>query len=134
MTASLAAWPFTRYLMVGVLNTFVGYGVILLLQFGMGLTALAANAGGYAIGLLVSYTLNRQFTFRSHRSHRRGLPAFLVVALLCYGLNVLVLWSMLDAGYSAVWAQGLAVLVYTVSSYLLNRHLVFRLETVPGRQ
>lgn len=121
--------PLFRYLLVGALNTVLGYGVILMLQLGLGLNALLANAAGYSVGLLVSYSLNRRFAFRSVRSHRSGLPAFVAAAAACYGLNLVVLWLGLGAGLPVAAAQGIAVASYTVSFYLLNRYAVFRSET-----
>jgi putative flippase GtrA len=114
-----------RYVLVGVVNTLLGYGVILLLQFGAGFAPLLANAAGYAVGLVVSYVLNRRFAFRSRRSHRGGLPAFVAAAAACYGLNALVLFAALRAGVPGALAQAAALTAYTVSFYLLNRYAIF---------
>jgi putative flippase GtrA len=116
----------SRYALVGVANTVVGYGLILVLDLGLGLRPWMANAAGYGLGMLLSYVLNRRFAFRSRRAHRGALPAFILTAAACWGLNLAVLYGALSAGLPATSAQALAVLSYTVSFYLFNRYAVFR--------
>ena len=52
-----------RYSMVGLLNTLLGYGVIFALM-ALSISALVANAVGYAVALVLAFVLNRQFVFR----------------------------------------------------------------------
>ncbi|MBL8198740.1 MAG: GtrA family protein [Chromatiales bacterium] len=118
---------FARFLMVGVVNTMAGYSVIMFLQYGVGLTPLMANAGGYLVGWVVSYVLSRRFVFQSQRSHKDSMPTFVVAALCCYGVNAAVLhYSLSWLGLPGPFAQAVAMASYTVSFYLVNRHVVFR--------
>lgn len=118
---------FARFLMVGVVNTMAGYSVIMFLQYGVGLTPLMANAGGYLVGWVVSYVLSRRFVFQSQRSHKASMPSFVVAALCCYGVNAAVLhYSLSWLGLAGPFAQAVAMASYTVSFYLVNRHVVFR--------
>lgn len=117
---------FARYLLVGVANTAVGYGVILIMQLHFGMHPVVANAFGYAVGLLISYALNRQYTFRSPRGHITGLPAFIASAAICYLLNVAVLqFSINVVGLPAAISQALAICAYTFLFYIANRYVVF---------
>jgi putative flippase GtrA len=116
----------SRYALAGVANTVVGYSVILALDLGLGWRPWLANAVGYGLGILLSYVLNRRFAFRSRRAHRSALPAFILAAASCWGLNLAVLYLALATGVPAAGAQALAVLSYTASFYLLNRWAVFR--------
>ena len=116
-----------RYVAVGLANTTLGYGVILLLQLGFELHPMFANAGGFAAGWVLSYVLNRRYTFRSTRSHIEGLPAYAASALLCYSINAAVLYGALNwVRMPALAAQALAMASYTVSFYLLSRYVVFK--------
>jgi putative flippase GtrA len=54
-----------RFAVVGAVNTFVGLAFIYSAR-AMGLGEVSANATGYAIGLVLSFGLNRFWTFR-HR-------------------------------------------------------------------
>lgn len=118
---------FGRFLAVGVVNTIAGYSVIMLLQYGARLTPMMANAGGYLVGWVVSYFLSRRFVFQSRRSHRDSIPCFVLSAVSCYGINAAVLHYALSwLGLPGPLAQAVAMGSYTVSFYLVNRHVVFR--------
>ncbi|CAM3291543.1 GtrA family protein [Helicobacter labetoulli] len=72
-----------KYLAVGVANTFVGYGMIFGLMWG-GLMPEIANILGYSVGFIVSYLLNKRYTFASPASHKRDLPRFGLTMGLAY--------------------------------------------------
>ena len=118
---------FVRFAMVGLANTAVGYSAILLLHYGFGVGPTLANVGGYMIGALLSYALNRSFTFASDRPHVEALPRFAVTVAICFVLNLLVL----KLGLSVLLlplplAQALAMASFTIAFYAANRFLVFR--------
>ncbi len=119
--------PFIRFLLVGVLNTLVGYSAILTFQLVLGMSATVANAGGYLVGMSVSYVLNRRYTFKSQRGHRAGLSAFAAAGAACYAVNLLVLTLVMNMAPNAhpALAQAAAVAAYTLSFYVASRHLVF---------
>jgi len=59
-----------RFALVGILNTALSLGTIYLLQNGLGVDYRAANAIGYALGIITSFVLNRIWTDRMSRSAR----------------------------------------------------------------
>jgi putative flippase GtrA len=118
---------FVRFLLVGLLNTAVGYAVILGLQYGIGMDRRLANVGGYLIGGMVSYVLNRRYTFASERAHAQALPRFALAALACFGLNLAVLeFASGVLALPGAVAQALAIGSYTVAFYAVSRCQVFR--------
>ena len=118
---------FFRYILVGLANTAVGYGVILSLQLQFGVHPVGANASGYVVGLFMSFILNRTYTFRSRRSFRTSIPAFAVAAAVSYLINLAVLqFSITVLQLPAAVSQGMAICAYTVSFYLANRYVVFK--------
>ena len=123
-----------RFLLVGVANTVVGFGVIIGLQFGLGLAPHLANAGGYAVGFLVSFTLNRRFVFGTGGRLSATAARFAVAALGAFALNQAVLFAadrMLGSGGPApVLAQGLAAAAYTGVFFILCRWWVFAVSTL----
>lgn len=120
---------FARYLMVGVVNTGIGYAIIFLCMYGIGLSPEISNAAGYGLGMVISYVLNRTFTFGSPPSTRGTKVRFAVVNGLSYlaNLGMLILlvrtWGIHE-GLSQVLAGG----VYVATSFLLNKHYVFRVR------
>lgn len=116
-----------RFAAVGVANTLLGYGVIVLLHHGFGASPLLANVGGYAVGGLSSYLLNRRYTFASSRPHAEALPRFALTAGGCFALNLVVLAFCLSVlALPVALAQAFAVGSYTLAFYLASRLLVFR--------
>ncbi|HVN41254.1 MAG TPA: GtrA family protein [Steroidobacteraceae bacterium] len=114
-----------KFLATGLANTAVGLGVI---YAGMwaGLGDLVANLVGYAVGLTVSFTLNRRWTFE-HRGHAgRAALRFALSVCVAYAANVATLLAVRDGlGLSSWLAQAAAVAPYTVILYLLSAHFVF---------
>ena len=113
---------------VGVVNTIIGFGVILLAMTAFKIPPVWSNVIGYACGLSVSFVLNSRFTFSD-----RGRPGwgavfkFLTAFAIAYGLNISTLILLLMSGRElAVIAQLIAMCVYTFSFFLLSHFFVFR--------
>lgn len=114
-----------RYGAAGLLNSLIGFGVILLAMSVLGMPPLFANATGFAAGYLSGYLLHRSFTFRSSVPHGQGLRRWLAVTVAGYVANLVVLTVLLAACVSHVWAQAAAVACYVVITFLLGRFFVF---------
>ena len=124
------AWTAARFAMVGVANTAVGFGVIMVLQFGLRAPPHLANAGGYAVGFVLSFTLNRRFTFADQGRLGPTAARFALAALAAFALNQAMLsvatrW-LGHAGPAPVLAQAAAAVTYTVALFGLCRLWVFR--------
>ncbi|MBT2298868.1 GtrA family protein [Variovorax paradoxus] len=116
-----------KFAMVGVLNTTLGYAVIFGCMYAFGLGAVVSNIIGYAIGLMVSYSLNRSFTFRSAGARRAEMVRFVAIFMLAYlaNLGVLVLLIHRFGSHEGV-AQAVAGVAYFGLSFILNKYYVFR--------
>jgi putative flippase GtrA len=115
-----------RFGMVGVVNTALGLSAIYALMFFLGAGPALANFVGYGLGLAVSFALNRVWTFSSTLPVAHVLPKYLLVAAICYLLNlgaVIACTSYLSA--NPYLAQLVGVGIYTVSMFLSCRWFVF---------
>lgn len=127
---------FFRFLLVGVFNTIVGLGMIALLLHVAGIGYWASTFIGNAVGALVSYMLNRRFTFRSNAKVAGSMWRFLLVTLACYGLSYgtgLVAGNLLAAAlprFPADRVHDAATLLgtglYTITNYLGHKYFSFR--------
>lgn len=115
-----------RFAAVGVVNTGLGYAVIFACMYVAGLSAVISNVIGYAIGLTVSYSLNRSFTFRSAAPAQREMVRFVAIFLLAYLANLAVLVILIrHLGMHEGVAQVIAGGVYFGLSFVLNKYYVF---------
>jgi putative flippase GtrA len=118
---------FSRYVVVGVLNTLWGYLLIFGFMYGLGWSPQASNVMGYAIGLVTSYALNRRFTFRSDDTTLPEFARFLGTFFIAFAANFATLTVLVEGlkAHAGV-SQVLAGIVYVATSYLLSRYFVFR--------
>ena len=114
-----------RFLIVGLANTSVGLLIIYVGKWLIGLDDIAANIVGYSSGLVLSFLLNKRWSFRYKGSFGLSLFRFLLVILVAYALNLcLTLVAINNFGINSYLAQAL-VLCYTVITYLGSRYFVF---------
>jgi putative flippase GtrA len=117
---------FTRYVGAGLVNTAVGYLVFLAVLHLAHAPPLVANIASYAVGLCVAYLLNLVFVFRGARHSGTALGRFLSGAALAWLINAAVLETGIRVlRLAPELAQLIAMAAYTVSFYLINRHLVW---------
>lgn len=128
-------YQFVRFLMVGVANTIVGLSVMYLLLHLAGLSYWTSTFLGNSVGAVVSFFLNRSFTFRSQSSVFKSMLRFVAVILFCYFVSYtlgrnLVDWMLSNSGLTSGIKTDIAVLIstgfYTVLNYLLQKIFVFK--------
>ena len=122
-----------RFLLVGVVNTLVGAGIMFLLYNLAGCSYWLSSAANYIVGGVVSYFLNKYYTFKNtERSWKQVLRFALNVAacwLLAYGIAKPLALRLL-AGFdeklqtNATMLAGLCL--YTALNYLGQRFFAFR--------
>jgi putative flippase GtrA len=114
-----------RFATVGLANTAIGLAAIYAVMFFFQTGPAIANAIGYAIGLAVSFSLNRVWTFNSDRPVGHVLPKFLLVAALSYLLNLGAVVAAASHSVNPYLAQLLGVGIYTVCVFFGCRWFVF---------
>lgn len=127
LASRLAAWGlsprFLRFLVVGVLNTAVGYGLF---------AAVYLATGRHRVAIVIATVLGVVFNFFStgrlvfgSRRLRAFVPFVLGYVVTC-GLNILLVDGLLLAGVSPVLGQLVALPPVVLLSYQINHRLVFR--------
>lgn len=118
---------FFLYCLVGVLNTFIGFGIIFALTF-VGILPELANFLGYCIGIVCSFFLNNKIAFaRNKVKNSLGLLKFALSMGVAYLLNLLVLFlSYRISGLNVYLSQVLAGGSYTLCGFLLSKFFVWR--------
>lgn len=118
-----------RYGLAGVVNTLVGFSIIVALDVGLRLPAHLANAIGYAVGICVSFALSKLFVFRDRQTRPKAPVRYAVAVGVAFAVNQGVLslarWLTPHGGLFDVAAQGAAVVSYTGTLFLLSHFWVF---------
>ena len=73
-----------KFLVVGVVNTLVVTSVMFIFYNVLGTGYWTASAANYIVGSIVSYFLNKYFTFKSKKQSLREILRFIVNIMLCY--------------------------------------------------
>lgn len=127
LLSALLDQSFVRFVLVGLFNTGLGYGLYLSFHYGMNLHPNLANFASYAIAVAVAFFLYRGFVFGAGEGDRTSeVIKFVVCFLAAFLLNQGILYILFEVlAVHAAIAQALAMIVYTVSFYLLNKRVVF---------
>ena len=122
-----------KFLLVGVLNTLVGNGLMFLLYNLAGFSYWPATGLSYALASVMSYFLNRYFTFKYQGSGWGTALRFALNIAVCYGLAYGLakpLVRLIFSGLSKKWAENLAMLagmgLFVVFNYFGQRFFAFR--------
>ena len=116
-----------RFILVGIANSAVGLSVIFAAKALLGWNDLIANIAGYAVGLAVSFVLNRAWTFGFTGATGSALLRFLCTFAIAYALNLATVFILIDGfGVNAYVAQTAGVFPYAVFFYLASRDFVFK--------
>ncbi|MEH6824038.1 MAG: GtrA family protein [Motiliproteus sp.] len=116
-----------RFVSVGVVNTVVGLSIIYSAMAVFKLTSEAANVLGYSCALLLSFVLNKRWTFRHQGQCLAAAGRFSLVILVAYGANFTTL-ILLTKGLelNPYLAQAVAIIPYTLLTYVGSRNFAFR--------
>ncbi len=117
---------FVRFTAVGAVATAAHYAVLITLKEFGGIHPVWATVCGYGVGAVVSYTLNRTFTFAVRPAYGRGLAKFVAVIALGGVLNAAIMAFFLQFGLHYLLAQLIATGLVLIYNFLAARFLVFR--------
>lgn len=117
--AKILAMDFARFLVSGGFNTAVTYGLYLLL-----LNVLPYKTSytiAYVAGIVLAYSLNRFFVFKSHKGIK-SIALFPLVYLAQYLTSLLILWVWVEKlGFDSRIAPLIAIAITVPMTFVLSR-------------
>jgi putative flippase GtrA len=118
---------FIAFAGVGVVASLAHYAVLGVLVEAAAMRASLAALIGFTVGGVVSYLLNRRFTFDSARSHGAAVPRFALVAAVAFVLTGLLMEAF-TARLGLHWlpAQVVTTLIVLIWTFAGNRFWTFR--------
>ena len=118
---------FLRFAAVGAVATAFHYAVMFSPVEFTGLDPVYATLCGFAVGAVVSYSLNRLFTFNHRPAYGRGLAKFFIVVGIGAALNAAIVWFLVrQVGLFYVYAQFIATGLVLIWNFFSARLVVFR--------
>ncbi|MPM27439.1 hypothetical protein SDC9_73950 [bioreactor metagenome] len=124
-----------KFLLVGVGNTLLSAVIMFLLYERAGFGYWGSSALAYIAGAVMSFFLNRYFTFHSEERFWLSAVKFALNVALCYVIaysaaKPLVAWALAGTGLTASWVDRFSMLfgmgLYTVINYFGQRFFAFR--------
>ena len=121
-----------KFLLVGVANTLLSMVLMFLLE---GLGYWPSTAIAYVAGAVLSFFLNRSFTFKSKAAFWPSVLKFAVNVVVCYLIaysiaQPLVSLVLSRTALAAIWQERIAKVfgmgLYTVINYFGQRFFAFR--------
>jgi putative flippase GtrA len=117
---------FGRFLTVGILNSIVGLLTIYFCMWVLSFRPIVANAIGYAIGLMLSFSLNKDWTFRYDGAVTPALARFALVVVTAYLANLATVYVATEVlAMNPYVAQAIGIIPYTLLSYIGSRFFAF---------
>ncbi len=122
-----------KYLLVGIINTAVGCGLMFLLYNVFGCSYWVSSASNYVVGSALSFVLNKNFTFKNRERGLRPVLRFAVTILACYFIAYgvakplvrrLLIHQPKKLQENAAMLVGMCL--YVGLNYLAQRFFVFR--------
>lgn len=125
-----------RFALVGALNTLFGAGVMFALYNLAGASYWLSSAMNYLLGSILSYFLNKHFTFRNKEKSLAQIWRFALNIAACYliayGLaKPAALWLLVDASLKIQENVAMAVglVIFTGLNYFGQRFFAFKSES-----
>ena len=122
-----------KFLIVGVVNTLFGAAIMFGLYNLAGCSYWLSSAANYFFGSILSFFLNKSFTFGNKDSLRNTVPKFILNILICYllayGIAKPAVLYLLE-GSPATIQENLAMFVgmclFTAFNYIGQRYFAFK--------
>ncbi|GAA4828689.1 GtrA family protein [Paenibacillus vulneris] len=123
-----------KFLLVGIINTIIGLSVMYACLKIMGFNYWISTFVGNSIGALVSFILNRRFTFNSTALIKDSFWKFVIVIIGSYFIAYTASKEIVDLFVLYLSNNDIAVLLgtflYTVLNYLGQKHFVFKKKKI----
>ena len=124
---------FFKFILVGIANTLAGSAIMFVFYNIFHFGYWISSASNYIFGSILSYFLNKYYTFKSRDSSIAGVLKFIVNISVCYAVSYGLakpLVALALSGAPKTVADNLALLVgmglFVILNYIGQRFFVFR--------
>lgn len=133
--AKLIDKTFWKFILVGVINTLVGATVMFLFYNVFQFNYWSSSAANYIVGSIVSYFLNKNFTFHNKSKNPLIILKFVINITACYliayGLAKPLVAKLLSSTSTSIQENGamlFGMCLFVALNYLGQRFFAFKKE------
>ena len=133
MTKKLIDKTFMKFILVGVVNTIIGTGTMFIFYNFLGFSYWVSSASNYIVGSVVSYFLNKYFTFKNAKKSLKQLICFIINISVCYFLAYGLakpFVRFLMAEYPVKTQENFAMMIgmgiFVITNYIGQKMFVFK--------
>lgn len=119
---------FSRFLIVGGINTAIDFGIYLVLTRIFQLPFVLSTVISVSMAMMVSYLLHKTVTFRNTEPHTtNGILKFLSVSITGLALNASIVYAGVHIlGIHDLYAKICATLIVMIWSFFMHKLWTFR--------
>lgn len=126
---------FWKFILVGIINTLVGTSVMFICYNAIHLSYWVSSAMNYIIGSIVSYFLNKYFTFQNKQRSWKIVGKFIINITICYlvayGAAKPLVAHLLSSQSTSIQENGamlVGMCLFVGLNYLGQRFFAFKQE------
>jgi putative flippase GtrA len=120
------ARQFSSFLAVGIATTAVHYGVLITLVEVWAVNPVLATTAGFLMAVILSYLLNRHYTFEERPAFHSGLFKYCAALSVGLVLNTGTVALLTSWGFYYVLAQAIASGLALIWNFFAARFIVFK--------
>lgn len=127
---------FSKFIIVGIINTIVGTSIMYILYNVAHTSYWFSSFMNYFIGSIVSFFLNKYFTFNNKSKSIKQIILFSLNILFCYLIAYGIAKKLINfilSDYSITTRENIAMaagmVLFTLLNYFIQRYIVFRKNT-----
>ena len=126
-------WTFLKFVLIGILNTLFGTAVMFLFYNVFHMNYWISSASNYIFGSILSFFLNKHFTFQNREKSSKVVWKFILSITICYlcaygAAKPLALWILSGAPQNL--QENVAMLVgmglFVILNYFGQRFFAFK--------
>ncbi|NOW87144.1 putative flippase GtrA [Clostridium beijerinckii] len=122
-----------KFLIVGGINTLIGVGVMLVFYNIFGFNYWISSVANYIVGSIISYLLNKYWTFKNKNKSFKIIIKFIINVLICYLLAYGIAKPFVKIALSGVRervqenvAMLIGMILFTILNYFGQRFFAFK--------
>lgn len=126
-------WKTIKFLIVGVLNTFIGLLIMFSFYNLLHMSYWFSSASNYIIGSILSYIFNKYWTFHNKEKSNKTIIRFIVNIVICYFLAYGIakplaryLFRNTTRNIQENIAMITGTILFTVCNYFGQRYFAFK--------